>query len=106
MTTIVNEQICGTIDSTTDNINLSGEMRVSKDGILMSIQSGMIYDTTDSIQDKKYVGSFNVSNDTMNPASDKRSIGINITDITLMPAASTAIIACLNDIEAKYKVKA
>ena len=103
MTEVKNEMLCGTIDSTLKNINLVGEMKVSKEGILMSIQSGMVYDVTSTIANKKYIGSFNVSNDAMNPSSDTRSISINISDISRMSDVSAAIVGCLTDIEAKYK---
>ena len=68
MTEVKNEMLCGTIDSTLKNINLVGEMKVSKEGILMSIQSGMVYDVTSTIANKKNIGSYNVSNDEMNPS--------------------------------------
>lgn len=103
MTEIKNEQICGTIDSTLDNINLTGEMKVSKEGILTSIQSGMVYDTINKSSEKKYLGSYSVTTDPMNPTADKRSISMNISDITKMAEVSAAIIACLKDIETKYK---
>lgn len=103
MTTILNESIAGTIDSTLEKINITGDMKVSTEGVLLSIQSGMVYDTTSSVIDKKYIGSYNVSNDMMDPSSDKRSISINISDITKMSAVTEAILACLKDIEDKYK---
>lgn len=103
MTEVKNEMICGTIDSTLNKVNLTGEMKVSKEGILMSIQSGMVYDITDSSANKKYIGSFSVTNDPMNPSSDARSISMNVSDITKMAAVSSAIVACLTDIETKYK---
>lgn len=103
MTEIKNEMICGTIDSSLEKVSLTGEMKVSKEGILMSIQSGMVYDVTNNAIEKKYLGSYSVTTDPMNPSAETRSISMNISDITKMGAVSNAIIACLKDIENKYK---
>lgn len=103
MTEIKNEMICGTIDSTLDKINLTGDMKVSKEGVLMGIQSGMVYDVTKNVAEKKYIGSYSVTTDPMNPSADTRSISMNISDITKMAAVSSAILACLQDIETKYR---
>lgn len=103
MTEVKNEMICGTIESTLNKVNLTGEMKVSKEGVLMSIQSGMVYDVTDNSADKKYIGSFSVMSDPVSPESGIRSISMNISDISKMSAVSSAITACLTDIESKYK---
>lgn len=104
MTTVLNEMICGTIDSTLNNINLNGDMKVSKEGILSSVSGGSIYDTTNPSDPKKYVGSYNIMVDVMD--SDKRSISINVSDINLLVKASAAINGMIVDIETKYKPKA
>lgn len=96
--------ICGTIDSTLNNINLNGDMKVSKEGILSSVSGGSIYDTTNPADPKKYVGSYNIMVDAMD--SDKRSISINVSDINLLVKASAAINGMIVDIETKYKPKA
>lgn len=101
MTTIMNEMICGTIDSTYEGINLSGDMRVSKDGDLQSVNGGSIYDTTSSSDPKKYIGSYNIMIDSMD--STKRSISINVSDVSLMVKAANAINAMISDIENEYK---
>lgn len=101
MTTILNEMICGTIDSTTGNINLSGDLKVTKDGNISSINSGSIYDVTDGTESKKYIGSYNITPDAMEPS--KKSIYINVSDFTKLAEASTAITTMITDIENKYK---
>lgn len=101
MTTILNEMICGTIDSTTGNINLSGELKVTKEGKLMSISGGSIYDVTDGTDSKKYLGSYNITPDSMEP--DKKSIYVNVSDFMKLAEASAAISAMITDVEDKYK---
>lgn len=101
MTTIMNEMICGTIDSNLNGINLTGDLKVSKDGVIASVSGGSIYDTTNAADPKKYIGSYNITPDPMD--SSKRSISINVSDITLMVKSATTINAMLVDIENKYK---
>lgn len=102
MTTITNEQICGSIKSTTGDIALSGEIKVSKAGMLMSIANGQVYDNSDPGNLNKYIGSYAVNNDYMNPSVDNRSVSINITDVSKLAVVSTAVTAAITEIEAKY----
>lgn len=101
MTNIMNEMICGTVDSTLNNINLTGDMKVTKEGVLTSISGGSIYDTTKSSEAKEYIGSYNIMTDTMD--SSKRSISINMSNTNLMVKAVTAINSMISDIETKYR---
>lgn len=101
MTNVMNEMICGTVDSTLDGINLNGDLKITKEGVISSINGGSIYDTTDSANPKRYIGSYNISPDSMDLT--KRSISINVSDINLMIKSATTINAMLVDLETKYK---
>lgn len=101
MTTILNEMTCGTINYNEDNIYLSGSMCVAKDGTIYSINGGLIYDTTNETDPKKYIGSYTVKPD-INDQS-KRSIAVNISEIEFLLKAVTAISNMITDVESKYK---
>lgn len=100
MTTVTNEMICGDIDSTLENINLTGDMKVSKEGVLTSISGGSIYDTSNVSDPKRFIGSYNIAPDPS--AADKRSIYVNVSDISMLSLAAEAINAMIVDLEAKY----
>ena len=104
MTTVTNEMICGTVDSSLNGINLTGELKVTKEGKVQSINSGIIYDTTNSADPKKYIGSYSINADTSDYT--KRSISINISDTALMVKSVTAINTMITDLETKYTVTA
>lgn len=101
MTNIVNEMTCGNIELTYENINLTGDIKVSKAGELHSIAGGTVYEITSADAQKQYLGSFNISKDQM---TAKRNISININDIAKVSIVASAIEQIITDIENKYKV--
>lgn len=100
MTNILNEMICGSVNFSEDNIQLTGDMKITKDGVLQSINSGLIYDVTDAEAQKKYIGAYTIKPD-INEQT-KRSISININELELMAKVATAIDNMIKDIESKY----
>lgn len=100
MTNILNEMICGTINFNDDNIQLTGDMKITRDGLLQSVNSGLIYDTTSTTEQKKYIGSYTIKPDSTEQT--KRSISINVSELELMFKVASAINNMITDIESKY----
>lgn len=104
MTEILNEMICGTINSVQGSMSITGELKVSKEGVISKIDGGSIYIMIDGTEEtKQYIGSFNVqsSSDINNP--NGRSISMNIQNLEHLSEASEAINTMLKEIEDLYK---
>lgn len=100
MTEILNEQICASVKSSTDNVHLVCEVRLSRAGKLISVLNGAIYYLSSDGADQTYVGTFAVSYSDV--TESKQSISVNVNDSDYFAKATTAVTNMIKEIEEKY----
>lgn len=100
MTEILNEQICGSVKSTTGTIHLICEVRLSRKGVLMAVIGGTIYYLSSNESEQTYIGSFSVSYD--DTAQSKRAVAVNLNDTSKFVESTAAITNMISELEEKY----
>lgn len=101
MIEILNEQIVGSVKSSTGDIHILCEVRLSRQGIIQSIIGGGIYYLEKDNEDKKFIGSFAVNYDP--EAKNNRAISLNLNDSSLFTKVTEAINNMIEEIEERYK---
>lgn len=101
MTEILNEQIVGSVKSSTEDIHIVCEVRLSRKGVIMSIIGGTLYHLAEKDKDQRFIGSFAVNYDP--DAVNNRAISLNLNDSSLFSKVTVAINNMIDEIEEKYK---
>lgn len=100
MTEVLNEQICGSVKSSTGDIHLVCEVRLSRTGKLMAVLNGTIYHLESDESTQVYIGTFSVSySDT---TESKQSIAVNVNDSKYFAKSTEAITNMITEIQEKY----